>query len=347
MKKIKVAVLFGGCSEEHDISVKSAGQIAASLNTEKYEVYYIGITKSGEWKRCEKPVAGWEKQAGPTIILSPDRGWQQGLLQIEGSSCNRIQVDVIFPVMHGKMGEDGMIQGLFELSGIPFVGCDIESSVLGMDKALAYMVAEKAGIAVPGFYICDAKEKVAAETFSYPVFVKPARSGSSFGVKKVTAASELSNAIEEAAIYDGKVLIEEAIDGCEVGCAVLGNGENLSTGEVDQIEVKNGFFRIHQEKQPEMGSENATITVPAAISKEKSNEVKATAKQIYRALGCKGLARVDMFLKPDGTVVLNEVNTLPGCTVYSRYPRMMQAAGISMEELADRLITLALERFKK
>lgn len=343
MEKLKVAVLFGGCSEEHDISVKSAGQIAGSLNAEKYEVFYIGITKEGAWKLCERPEPGWEKKAGPTIILSPDRGWQQGLLQLEGSMVKRIRVDVIFPVMHGKMGEDGMIQGLLELSGIPYVGCDIESSVLGMDKSLAHMVAEKAGIKVPDFHICYAGEKPSIGALHYPVFVKPARSGSSFGVKKVECEAKLQGAIDEAAVYDKKVLIEEAITGCEVGCAVMGNGSKLFTGEVDQIELKNGFFRIHQEKQPEKGSQNAIITVPAAISEDKSRAVKETAKRIYRALGCKGLARVDMFLQPDGTIVLNEVNTLPGCTVYSRYPRMMQVAGVSMEQLCDELIALARE----
>jgi len=230
------------------------------------------------------------------------------------------------------------------LSGIPYVGCDVGSSAICMDKSLAYLVVKAAGIATPEFWIVNENDKRAADKFTYPVFVKPARSGSSFGVKKVSGADELDAAIELARQYDSKILIEQAISGCEVGCAVMGNGSDLIVGEVDQIRLMHGFFRIHQETAPEKGSENAVITVPADLPVEERERIQETAKTIYNALGCRGLARVDIFLQEDGRIVLNEVNTLPGFTSYSRYPRMMAAAGITLPELIERLIALALER---
>jgi D-alanine--(R)-lactate ligase len=211
-----------------------------------------------------------------------------------------------------------------------------------MDKSLAYMVARSAGIATPTFWTVTAGENLDPDRFTYPVFVKPARSGSSFGVTKVSSKDELPGAVEAARQYDSKLLIEEAVAGSEVGCAVLGNGTDLIAGELDQISLSHGFFRIHQESEPERGSDNATVTVPADISAESRALVQETAKTLYRALGCRGLSRVDMFLEDDGNVVLNEVNTLPGMTAYSRYPRMMAAAGLSRAEVIDRLVSLAL-----
>jgi D-alanine--(R)-lactate ligase len=224
------------------------------------------------------------------------------------------------------------------------VGCGIESSAICMDKSLAYVVASNAGIDTPAFSELDGADIAAPNELAYPVFVKPARSGSSFGVTRVECAHELDAAISTAREYDSKVVIEQAIVGTEVGCAVLGNGTDLFVGAVDQIKLLHGFFRIHQEEQPEQGSENATVTVPANLPEATRNEIRATAKTIYTALGCEGLARVDMFLQEDGRVVLNEVNTLPGFTTYSRYPRMMAAAGLGRSELIDRLIALAMER---
>src|SRR5947209_4341102 len=249
---------------------------------------------------------------------------------------------MVFPVLHGKLGEDGAMQGLLELSGIPYVGCDIQSSALCMDKSLAYIIARNAGIATPNFWIVMADEDIDAGRLPYPVVVKPARSGSSFGVSKVSRKEELLSAVETARQYDSKVLIEEAVVGSEVGCAILGNDMDLIAGEVDRISLSHGFFRIHQERQPESGSENSTAIVPADISAESRSRVQESAKTVYRALGCRGLARVDMFLKDDGTVVLNEVNTLPGMTSYSRYPRMMAAAGWPLAEVIDRIVALAL-----
>ena len=339
MGKLKIAILFGGCSEEHPISVKSAREVAKHLNTEKYEPCYIGITKSGEWKLCDGPDANWEN--GSPVMLSPDRS-VHGLLVQEQGQYKTIRLDVVIPVLHGKLGEDGAIQGLLELSGIPYAGCDIQSSVLCMDKSLAYTVVKNAGIATPNLWIIRAGEPVDPDQFTYPIFVKPARSGSSFGVSKVSEKADLPQALETAKQYDSKVLIEEAVVGSEVGCAVLGNDPDLIVGEPDQINLSHGFFRIHQEENPEGGSENATFIVPANIPPKSRVLVQQTAKAIYRALGCQGLARVDMFLKEDGTVMLNEVNTFPGMTSYSRYPRMMAAAGLPLDEVIDQLVALAL-----
>jgi D-alanine---(R)-lactate ligase len=342
MDRLKVGVLFGGSSEEHPISVKSAQEVARNLDLEKYEPFFIGITKSGAWRLCDGPYAHWENGKSHPVVLSPDRS-VHGLLVLDQGRYESIRLDVVLPVLHGKLGEDGALQGLLELSGIPYVGCDVQSSALCMDKSLAYIVAASAGIATPAYWTLAANEKADPDAFRYPVFVKPARSGSSFGVSKVSERGELQAAVEAARRYDSKVLIEEAVVGSEVGCAILGERFGLVAGEVDHIALSHGFFRIHQEDEPETGSENATAIVPADISPHERALVQETAKAIYRALGCKGLARVDMFLTGDGTVVLNEVNTLPGMTSYSRYPRMMAAAGLPLAEVIDRLVSLTLQ----
>ena len=338
---MRVGIIFGGCSEEHPISVKSAREVAKHIDLEKYEPFYIGITKGGAWLLCDDLDAGWENGRSRPAMVSPDRG-VHGLLVLERGRYETVRLDVVFPVLHGKLGEDGAIQGVLDLSGIPYVGCDVQSSALCMDKSLAYLVASSAGVATPKFRTVTADEPVDPDRFSYPVFVKPARSGSSFGVTRARQKHELPSAVETARRYDSKVLIEEAVVGSEVGCAILGNDTELIAGEPDRISLSHGFFRIHQEDDPESGSENATFIVPADISEQARGLVQETAKAIYRALGCRGLARVDMFLKEDGTLVLNEVNTLPGMTSYSRYPRMMAAAGLLLSEVIDRLVSLAL-----
>ncbi len=341
MDRLKTGILFGGSSEEHPISVKSAQEVARNLDTSRYEPVYIGITKSGAWRLCEGPVADWERGACRQAVLSPDRS-VHGLLVLERGRSAEIRLDVVFPVLHGRCGEDGAVQGLLELSGIPYVGCDIQSSALCMDKSLTYMAARSAGIATPEFRVVAANESTDSGGLSFPVFVKPARSGSSFGVSKVSGRDELAGAVAAARQYDPKVLIEEAVNGKEVGCALLGNDGDLISGEVDQISLSHGFFRIHQESNPEKGSANSTPIVPADIPSESRARVKETAKALYRALGCSGLARVDMFLKEDGRVVLNEVNTMPGMTSYSRYPRMMAAAGMPLAKVIDRILSLAV-----
>jgi D-alanine--(R)-lactate ligase len=343
MDRLKVGIIFGGCCEEHAISVKSAQEVAKNLDTEKYEPFWIGITENGAWKLCDGPGANWENGSCRPAVLSPDRS-AHGLLVLEQGQYETISLDIVLPVLHGKLGEDGAMQGLLELSGIPYVGCDVQSSALCMDKSLTYLVARSAGIATPNFWAVTANQNIDPGQLTYPVFVKPARSGSSFGVSKVSRKEELLSAVETARQYDSKVLIEEAVVGSEVGCAILGNDLDLMAGEVDRIALSHGFFRIHQESAPESGSENSAPIVPADIPAESRSLVQKTAKAVYRALGCNGLSRVDMFLKEDGEIVLNEVNTLPGMTSYSRYPRMMAAAGLPLAEVIDRMVSLTLTR---
>jgi D-alanine---(R)-lactate ligase len=341
MHRLKMAIIFGGCSEEHPVSVKSAQEVARHLNLERYEPFYLGITKDGAWKLCDAPRPNWDDGSSRLAFLSPDRG-THGLLVLEGGRWETIRLDVVFPVLHGKLGEDGAMQGLLELSGIPYVGCDVQSSALCMDKSIAYVVARSVGIATPNFWTVTVDEHVDPHRFTYPVFVKPARSGSSFGVSRVGREEGLSIAVNAAGQFDSKVLIEEAVVGSEVGCAILGNGTNVMAGTVDRIALSHGFFRIHQENEPERGSENSRFIVPADIAPKSRKFVQETAKALYRGLGCRGLARVDLFLKEDGSVVFNEVNTLPGMTSYSRYPRMMAASGLPLADVIDRVVSLAM-----
>ena len=341
MDRLRIGILFGGCSEEHVISVKSAQEVAEHLDTDKYEPFYVGITRSGAWKLCDGPRSDWENGGCRPAVLAPDRD-VRGLLVLEKGRYETITLDVVLPVLHGRFGEDGAMQGLLELAGIPYAGCDVQSSALCMDKSLTYIVAGSAGIATPNFRVVAPDENIDPDRITYPVFVKPARSGSSFGVSKVSRGAEMPAAVEAARRYDSTVLIEEAVVGREVGCAILGNEPHLVAGEVDRIALSHGFFRIHQEDDPESGSENSTPIVPADIPAESRALVQETAKACYRALGCGGLARVDMFLTAEGAVVLNEVNTLPGLTSYSRYPRMMAAAGLPLAEVIDRIVSLAL-----
>jgi D-alanine--(R)-lactate ligase len=338
---LKVGVIFGGGGEEHPVSVKSAREVAKHLDADKYEPFYIGITRSGAWKLCDGPDADWENGRARPAVLSPYRG-TPGLLVLDHGRYETVSLDLVLPVLHGRFGEDGAIQGLLELSGIPYAGCDIQSSAVCMDKSLAYTVARSAGISTPNFWTVTPDENLDPDQLTYPVFVKPARSGSSFGVTKVSRAEQLPSAVQTARTYDSKIVIEEAIAGSEVGCAIYGNDLDLFVGEVDQIVLSDGFFRIHQEREPERGSDNATVIVPANISADSRSLVQETAKAIYRALGCSGLSRVDMFLTDEGQVVLNEVNTLPGMTSYSRYPRMMAAAGLSFADVIDRIVLLTL-----
>lgn len=324
---IRIGIIFGGSFEEHPVSVKSAREVARNLDAAKYDPSWIKITRGGDWRLCSGP----EADDGRPVVLSPG-----GLLVLGDGRFETIGLDVIFPVLHGRHGEDGAVQGLLELSGIPYIGCDVESSALCMDKSLTYLVARGAGVATPDFWT-DVPDPV-----TYPVFVKPARSGSSFGVTKVSTEDELAVALEVARQYDSKVVIEAAVAGSEIGCSILGDDQELVLGELDRVALTHGFFRIHQESAPESGSENSTFVVPADIPAEARARVRETAQVVYRALGCTGLARVDMFLTPEGKVVLNEVNTMPGLTSYSRYPRMMAAAGLSLGDVIDRLVSLAL-----
>ncbi|AKL95993.1 vancomycin/teicoplanin A-type resistance protein VanA [Clostridium aceticum] len=347
MKK-KVAILFGGCSTEYSVSLQSAYALISHLNKEKYEGVLIGITREGTWLRYRgsldkiKNDTWFTDESCVSAMISPSRE-VQGIIEFYGDKVKQEHVDVVFPIIHGKNGEDGTLQGLLELAGIPFVGCNTLSSALCMDKDLAHLVAQGAGVKVAPFVIVrkydDFQQKLKeTETLKYPLFVKPSKAGSSFGITKIDNKNQLIDALQLAFIHDDKVVIEEAVEGFEVGCAVLGN-EELIMGALDEIELQKGFFD-HKEKYT---LETSKIHIPARITSEKAKEMKETAAILYRALECRGLARVDMFLTPKGEIFFNEINTIPGFTSHSRYPSMLSHTGLAFEETIDQLIGLVTE----
>ncbi|MBR0598243.1 D-alanine--D-serine ligase VanG [Sinanaerobacter chloroacetimidivorans] len=347
MKK-KIAILFGGCSTEYQVSLQSASAVVNHINREKYDPILLGITREGSWLRFQGPAEKiskdtWHnpKYCTPAVI-SPSKE-VHGILQFSDTKVEQIYIDAAFPVLHGKNGEDGTLQGLLELSGIPFVGCGTLSSALCMDKDLAHVIAEASGIKTPPFFTArrhESPEKamLLADSLGYPVFVKPARSGSSFGITKVEGRSRLEEALCLAFRHDEKVVVEKAINGFEVGCAVLGNQE-LTVGELDEIELQKGFFDFTEKYT----LETSKIHLPARISKEKTAEIKETAKFLYHLFECRGFARVDVFLTPSGEVIFNEINTIPGFTAHSRYPSMLHMVGMDFQETIEQLIDMAVK----
>lgn len=342
-----ILFLFGGCSTEYEVSLHSAYAVLSHIDTSSVAPISVGITREGSWLYYTGELAHleddtWQNEAD-CIPCAPmvDRG-ANTLLLLDGTD-RRLTFDAVFPVLHGKNGEDGTIQGLFELAGVPVIGCGTLSSALCMDKDRAHKLAALAGVRVPMscvFHQKDSFEQIeaAAEQLKYPVFVKPVRAGSSFGITQVTHEDDLHSAVEEAFRHDSTIILEETISGFEVGCAVMGNRE-LTVGLVDEIELSDGFFN-YEEKYT---LKTSSIHCPARISEEKAAEIQETAKTIYRALDCRVFARVDLFLTPEGEIVFNEVNTIPGFTAHSRYPNMMKGIGISFQELVSRLIELGAQ----
>ena len=345
--KMKIAVLFGGCSTEYDISLQSAYAVITHLDENKYDSVLLGITPTGEWFRFFgkpqkiKENTWYNPSDCVRAIISPSRE-AHGVLEFDAGEIRTIRLDAAMPVLHGKNGEDGAVQGLLELAGIPIIGCNTLCSSLCMDKDKAHKLAHVAGVRIPSSFVLengmDARPALEqAENLGYPLFVKPVKAGSSFGITRVMSQNELPAAIKLAFEHDDKVIVEESIPGFEVGCAVLGN-DNLIVGELDEIELADGFFN-YKEKYT---LETSSIHVPARIPAKKVNEIKNTAKIIYRALGCTGFARVDMFLTPSGKIIFNEVNTIPGFTTHSRYPSMLGAVGMTFEQVINTAIGLAV-----
>lgn len=349
MKK-NIAVIFGGCSSEYEVSLQSAYSILKVLEgMEDYTVICLGITREGVWYRYSGPLTGIENDTWKDnrellhpALISPDRSLK-GMIEFTEKGMKTIRLHGAFPVLHGKNGEDGTVQGLIELAGIPLIGCDTESSALCMDKDKAHRLVKEAGIRVPKAILLKGKaeeqpvlEKISG--MSYPLFVKPVKAGSSFGITKVFLKEELMPAVKEAFKHDSEVLIEENITGFEVGCAVMGK-DDLVIGEVDEIELTEGFFD-YTEKYT---LKSAVIHMPARIDKETKNRIRESAAIIYKTLGCKGFARVDMFLTDKGEIVFNEVNTIPGFTSHSRYPGMMKGIGLSYKDIISRLIAEEVE----
>ena len=343
MNKKKIGVIFGGCSPEYNVSLESAYSVITNINKEKYDITLIGITKEGDWFKFEGDLENikndnWLQKGKCTKVVISSSKSDKGIIEIENNNTNLIKLDAIFPVLHGKNGEDGTVQGLIELSGIPLIGCDILSSSLCMDKYLSHKLVQSYGIKVANSILINGKTKdidKEIQKLNFPLFVKPVRAGSSFGITKIENETEIEQAIKEALKYDTEIIIEENINGIEIGCAILGN-EDLIVGEIDEIELSNGFFN-YTEKYTLKTSQ---IHVPARIDKEIVQKEKETAKQIYKILKCKDFARVDMFLTPNNEIYFNEINTIPGFTSHSRYPNMMKQIGVSFEELVDKIISL-------
>lgn len=349
MQTKKIGILFGGCSTEYEVSLQSAFSVIQHIDTKKYTPVLIGLErKYGTWywyrgnpENILKDT--WHTTADCIPVFPSTDKRVHGLCYLDKGEFCTLSLDAALPVLHGKNGEDGTVQGVLALAGVPVIGCDLLSSAVGMDKELAHRIVAAAGIKVPRSALIqkntvEQEIEAAAAALHYPVFVKPDRAGSSFGITKVEQKEQLMAAIRQAFEHDSSVLLEETIPGFEVGCAVLGC-EKLIVGEVDEIELSNGFFN-YTEKYT---LKTSKIHVPARVSPQKSKELKDTAQKIYRLLKCACFARIDMFLTPDGEIYFNEVNTIPGFTVHSRYPNMMKAAGISFSEVIEQLLRMGTE----
>ncbi len=354
MSKIKVAVLFGGCSAEHEVSRLSADSVIRNLPAAKYDIVRVGITKDGRWflytgPEEKIPTGEWEQSEEKTpAFLCPDRRIG-GLAVSTPDGLKTVKVDCVFPVLHGRNGEDGTMQGLLELSGLPFVGCGTLSSAVCMDKAITHSLLSNAGINCAKYlwffsknYAGEGKKKIETKVearLGYPVFVKPANSGSSVGVTKVKSAAELSAAVAAAAAESDKILVEEAVSGQEVECAVLGNLNPKASSVVGEIVASASFYDYDDKYK----SGKSKLNIPAHLESSVAEEIRTAAVRAFRTLDCRGFARVDFFVRNGHEVLLNELNTIPGFTSISMYPKLWEASGLSYSELLDRLVQLAFE----
>jgi len=353
LKKLNVCVLFGGISPEHAVSLRSAESVLNNLDHEKYNVIPVGITLEGDWiyfggkDYSMLPDESWLQHPGnKRAAISPVRG--QGLLTFEGDCVTAEMIDVVFPVLHGENGEDGTVQGLLQLAGIPYVGPRVAASAVSMDKTFTKLIADNAGIPQAAWRLVrnsDLHTKMESiledieNTFSYPVFVKPAGTGSSVGVAKAANREQLSAALLQAGIYDEKILVEEFIHGREVETAVMGNASPVVSvcGEIDS----GAEFYDYEAKYV---TDTSVSYIPARIPEDVAEQVRDLAAKVYTAIGCRGLSRVDFFVTYENNeIIFNEINTLPGFTSISMYPKLFAASGIPFRELLDALIRLALE----
>lgn len=341
---LKLGVVFGGQSSEYSVSLHSAGSFLRTIHSDKYDMTLIGIDQKGQFYVYDGSIDdiehdNWVSKATPAAWV------HKGIMPLDGKNTI-IQLDCVFPVVHGKNGEDGTLQGLFELMNIHYVGCDVMSSAISMDKEIMHILCDEANIPCAD-YICLKKyEKQPSfeeiqKQIPLPWIIKPCNAGSSYGVHFVENESQFEEAVKDAFYYDGrgKILVEKTIEGFEIGCAVMGN-EEVFTGSCDEIEITGGIFDF--EGKYEM--KGAQIHCPARISEQTKAQAQTLAKKTYRAMNCSGMARVDMFVTKDNQVILNELNTIPGFTSTSRYPSMMADAGIAFSDLIDQLIELAMQR---
>ena len=353
MKKLNVCVLFGGVSPEHAVSLRSAESVLNNMDAEKYNIFPVGITRQGQWLLFGSanysllPGGAWEDcPDNCKAVISPVRG--EGLLIQSPEGLQKVAIDVVFPVLHGENGEDGAMQGLLQLAGIPCVGPHVSASAVAMDKTLTKLVVDQAGITQAAWMLVRRNElshhpeqildQLEAK-FSYPMFVKPAGTGSSVGVSKATDRVALLAALMSAAKYDPKVLVEEFIHGREVEVAVMGNESPMASicGEIDS----GAEFYDYDAKYI---TDTSVAYIPARIDDDVAEIVRDAAVKIYSAIGCQGLSRVDFFVTyEDNRVVFNEINTLPGFTSISMYPKLFDASGIPYGQLIDQLLRLAME----
>ena len=353
MKKLCVCVLFGGISPEHEVSLRSAESVLNNIDKEKYNVLPVGITKEGEWilfggkQYAMLPTGAWKDHPdNRRCAISPVRG--QGLLSFEGDCVVRQHIDVVFPVLHGENGEDGAMQGLLQMAGIPYVGPHVAASAVSMDKTLTKLVVDHAGVPQAAWQLVRRNDlgshmestlDLLEKRFQYPMFVKPAGTGSSVGVSKAANREALAAALTNAAKFDKKVLVEEFIHGREIEVAVMGNDSPVASicGEIDS----GADFYDYDAKYI---TDTSTAYIPARIPENVQEMVRESAVKVYSAIGCQGLSRVDFFVTfEENRVVFNEINTLPGFTSISMYPKLFAASGIPYGELIDNLINLALE----
>ena len=353
MKKLSVCILFGGMSPEHEVSLRSAEAVLNNIDHEKYNVFPVGIAKDGDWMLfggkdySELPAGTWlENPENCRVAISPIRG--QGLLRFEGDCVVRERIDVVFPVMHGENCEDGAIQGLLKLAGIPYVGPHVAASAVAMDKTLTKLVVDHAGVPQAAWHLVRSNElehhmehvvDILEKKFSYPMFVKPAGTGSSVGVSKAVNRDALCTALNAAAAFDKKILVEEFIDGREIEVAVMGN-DNPAASICGEIDSGAEFY----DYEAKYVTDTSTAYIPARISEEVEEQVRELAVKVYSAIGCQGLSRVDFFVThADNRIVFNEINTLPGFTSISMYPKLFAASGIPYAQLIDELLKLAVE----
>lgn len=350
-QKITVAILFGGKSVEHEVSLQSAKNVIAAIDRSKYNLVFIGIDKSGKWHLLENENYLLHADDPKAIALGKTKEqvipYSSKLLGL-GTSKPRYPIDIVFPVLHGSNGEDGTVQGLLKLADIPFVGADVLGSAIGMDKDVMKRLLRDAGIPVANFIAVHHHQPMPSfqeitKKLGTPIFVKPANMGSSVGISKVTTEEEFPIALEEAFRYDHKILIEEMIHGREIECSLIGNEYPLVSLPCEIIPKKG--FQSYTSKYLD-GTESRCI-LPAKLSPEELNNVQKTAVEAYKVLCCEGMGRVDLFLTSKGKVYVNEINTLPGMTDMSPYAKMWEVSGLSFSGLIDKLIQYALERFHR
>ena len=362
-KKLRIGVIFGGRSGEHEVSIRSARSVIDAIDKSKYEVVPIAITKEGNWlgsaeatrllpAETQRRISAARTSGDVAIIGDPSR---TGLVRLDSSNQSSESLDVVFPVLHGTYGEDGTLQGLLEMAAVPFVGCGTLASACGMDKAIMKALFKDAGLPICEYVSLlrsewdndrDAVTRRVSRQPGFPVFVKPANLGSSVGVSKATDKTSFGKAVDLAARYDRKIIVEDLVEGRELECAVMGNDQPQASlpGEY-VLHDQSARFLDYTEKYSSTG--HVEFVVPAPISKVVTKRIQAMAVRAYQAIDASGLARVDFFLKSDGELLVNEINTLPGLTDVSGFPKMWEASGVPFSEVIDRLIEFALERHRE